>query len=99
MCSCSDNDVDAIHSYVTWTSLLTVRLNQFHFRVGLLSLCFSMSFFTWSNCLHLWLDYQGYILLMLLKHFFRNESPVFYLDMFGFHLKLESRRLGDIKTE
>ena len=48
MCSCSDNDVDAIHSDVTWTSLLTVRLNQFHFRVGLLSLCFSMSFFTWS---------------------------------------------------
>lgn len=31
--------------------------------------------------------------------FFRNESPVFHLDMFGFHLKLESRRLGDIKTE
>lgn len=28
MCSCSDNDVDAIHSDVTWTSLLTVRLFQ-----------------------------------------------------------------------
>lgn len=78
MCSCSDNDVDAIHSDVTWTSLLTVRLNQFHFRVGLLSLFFNEFF-------HM--------------VFFRNESPVFHLDMFGFHLKLESRRLGDMKTE
>ena len=74
-------------------------LESVPFSCGFVVSLFFNEFFHMSNCLHLWLDYQGYRLLMFLKRFFRNESPVFHLDMFGFHLKLESRRLGDMKTE
>lgn len=86
MCSCSDNDVDAIHSDVTWTSLLTVRLNQFHFRVGLLSLCFSMSFFTCLTvCIFGWTT-KGIDFSCSLSAFFGTRAQFFILICLAFIL-------------